>query len=112
MLMFQQISAPRPSRILEPVDEIHVADRFGRVVGQAAGGHVVIVQAAAVGAVEVQQAGAGPAQVAAQRRQLRDRSHGVAAARLALEPLADPQQRRPGAIPVGGALDGAAQVRR
>ena len=56
-------------------------------------------------AVEVQEAGTGPTEVARQRRQQADRARGVATHRLALHPLADPQQRRPGRVAVRGLLD-------
>jgi hypothetical protein len=68
---------------------------------------VVLVQHPVAGPVEVQESGAGLAHISAQRRQLRYGADGVAAARLALETLADPQQRRPGTIPSRGLLDRA-----
>ena len=100
MLMFQQISACARLGVFEVGDEIHVADRARRLARQLLAGDVVLVEHPVVRAVEVQKAGARLADVAAQRRQLCDRADRVAAARLALKALPDPQQRRPRSVPV------------
>ena len=59
----------------------------------------VEVDPARVAAVEVEEARSRDGDVAGQRRQHPDRAHDVAAARLTLESLAHPQQRR--ASPIG-----------
>src|SRR4029077_3205066 len=58
------------------------------------GREVVLVQAARTEAVQVQEAGAGLADVARERGEERAGAHGVAARALSLEPLAEPEQRR------------------
>ena len=60
---------------------------------------------AAVAAVQVEDAAPGSAEVAGERREQRDGADDVAAARLALEALADPEQRRAPAVQVRRLLD-------
>ena len=63
------------------------------------------VDALAAAAVEVIEAGAGLADIAGHRRQQRAGAHDVAAHGLPLQPLAEPQQRRPAAVAARRLLD-------
>ena len=91
--------------ILQARGEVHVADRLGDVDGQLRGGEVVLVDPPVSAAVEIQQTGAGLAQIARRGRQDRDGANRVATARLALEALPDPEQRRTRRIQPGRLLD-------
>ena len=92
-LMFQQrnawISAGSSSRA---ASSIWLKRR--RALAQRGARQVVAVHALPPAAVEVEHAGAGLAEVAGDRRQQRAGTHHVAAHRLALQPLAEPEQRR------------------
>ena len=79
-----------------------MADRLGRRA-QVCSDQPVAVHVQVI--VQVEHARAGAAQVAGRGRQQPDRAHDVAPGRLALEPLADPEQRRAGPIDACGALD-------
>ena len=105
MLMFQATSARVRAGSSSQLDEVHVADGLRGAVGEACVGHVLEVDAAAVGAVEVEHAGPGAPEVPADGGQLGRRPDGVPATRLALKALAQPQQRRARAVEVGGPLD-------
>ena len=61
----------RAGRVLEAVHEVHVADRVGRVGAEVRRGEVVLVDAARLGSVEVEEARARPAEVARHGRQER-----------------------------------------
>ena len=109
-LMFQHTSARLRSGSASTCRQIHLADRGRRVgAGELGAREPVEVDPARVAAVEVEEPRAGAADVAGQRRQHRDRAHDVAAARLALQSLAHPEQRRPRAV---GARDVLDQARR
>ena len=107
-LMFQQTSARLRVGIGEHRRQIHLADGSGSAGTGEIGSHEpVAVDPARVAAVEVQEPRAGAADVAGQRGQHRDRAHDVAAARLALESLAHPEQRRPAPVGARDVLDEA-----
>ena len=92
----------------EHVREIHLADRVRRIgPRQLRAREPAGVHAARVAAVEVQEARPRAADVAGQRRKRRDGAHDVAAARLALQALAHPEQRRPAAVDARDVLDQA-----
>ena len=86
------------------LDEIHVANRVGHVGVPVDAGDVRIVEVAALG-VEVQKSAAGAPDVACHSGQHRHRSSDVAARRLALQALPDPEQRPSGPIKARGLLD-------
>ncbi len=67
--------------------------------------HVVAVDAAPPGAVEVQEPGPRTPEVAADGGQQRARAHRVAAHGLALHALPEPEQRRAGTVEVRRTLD-------
>ena len=103
MLMFQQI------RLRERSRSSSTAARSMWLTGSGGRAQLRRLQPVAVDlelVVQVQEAGAGPREVAAHRRQQRHRAHHVAAGRLALQALTHPQQRRPRAVAAGGLLDG------
>ena len=105
MLMFQASSAPARSRILEALGQVHLADHRPLLRGQVLGGDVAAVDAAPGRAVEVEEPGAGLAQVPGDGGEQRAGAHGVAAHRLALHALPEPQERRAGTVEVRRALD-------
>ena len=104
-LTFQHTNARERSGASQMGRQVHVGDRLGHVRIGACAAEVVLVDPPAGEPVEIQEARSGPPEVAADRRQHRDAAHDVAAGLLALEPLADPQQRRPGPVQVRRGLD-------
>src|SRR5215216_6929216 len=68
-------------------------------------GQVGPVDTAGVEPVQIEETRSGLAQVSGCGRQERARPHHIAAGRLTLQTLAEPQQRWPGAIELGGPLD-------
>ncbi len=98
MLMFQVISACAFPGSLERRDQVHVADLAPLALAQVRRFDVVAVDAAPAAAVEIEKSGAGLGEIAGRGRQQSDGAEHVAAGRLALQPLAEPEQRRAVAI--------------
>ena len=105
MLMFQASSAPARSGILEALGEVHLADDRPLLRGEVVARDVGAVDAAPGRAVEVEEPGAGPAQVPGDGGEQRAGAHRVAAHRLTLHALPEPQEGRARAVEVRRTLD-------
>ena len=96
----------RAARILEHFHQVHVAHGGRRRAREMCAGQVGLVDPPLPEvAVEVQQARSRLAQVAGDRGQERAGAHHVAAGGLALQTLAEPEERGAGRIEVSGLLD-------
>ena len=107
-LMFQQTSARlRPGSARTSARSIWLMEAGASGACELGAREPVRVDSARVAAVEVQESRAGAADVARQCGQHPDGAHDVAAARLALQPLTHPEQRRPAPVGARGVLDQA-----
>ncbi len=94
-----------PLWILDRRGQIHMADGPRPLAGELRHGHGVHVDAAPARAVHVKEPRARLAHIAGEGDQRRQGAEDVAALRLALHALSEPEQRRTGRIGGGRRLD-------